>query len=90
MRSVISWSPSVGRHFSISVVTPEGPGDLELFILFIALDISLMVGSPDRSFAIGLVSLSLMMLRLKVIFLLNTLWKWFSKILAFSFGEFAG
>ena len=47
MRSVISWSPSVGRHFSISVVTPEGPGDLELFILFIALDISFMVGGPD-------------------------------------------
>ena len=34
--------------------------------------------------------MSLMMLGSKVIFLLNTLWQWPSKILAFSFGEFAG
>ena len=42
-------------------------------LFFIVLDISFMVGSPDRSLAFGLVSTLSMTLGTKFFFLLNTL-----------------
>jgi len=72
------WIPSSGRHFNMSVVTPEKPGDLLFFIFVIAFQISSIVGGPDRSFAIGFCSIW--------VFRLKMFWKCFSKMSAFSSG----
>ena len=80
------WIPSSGRHFNMSVVTPEKPGDLLFFIFVIAFQILSIVGGPDRSFAIGFCSRFSKMVGSIWVFRLKTFWKCFSKMSAFSSG----